>query len=48
MKTNKTKRTLLDQDFVKKPKKPKFDLKHDPLRKNKKAYLINPDLSRDQ
>lgn len=34
----KTKSKQLD-DFPKKQKKPKFDTKYDPLRKNKKAYL---------
>jgi hypothetical protein len=31
-----------DQDFPKKSKKPKYNDKYDPLRKNKKAYLMNP------
>ena len=37
-----TKKSNRDQDFPKKSKKPKYNDKYDPLRKNKKAYLMNP------
>ena len=38
----KQKQNQLDQDFPKKQKKQKYNPKQDPLRKNKKAYLMNP------
>ncbi len=39
MKKQAQKRQETDFDFVKKPKKPKGDVKFDPSRKNKKYYI---------